>query len=43
LLMSDGTGLGGRDLGLMSRMGQNRFSHMNEDEVEALYQYLQSR
>jgi mono/diheme cytochrome c family protein len=43
LLMSDGTGLGGRDLGLMTRMGQFRFSHMNEDEVEALYQYLQSR
>lgn len=42
-LMSDGTGPGGRDLGLMTRMGQARFSHMNEDEVEALYQYLQSR
>jgi len=42
-LMSDGTGLGGRDLGLMTRMGQDRFSHLNEDEVEALYQYLQSR
>jgi cytochrome c553 len=43
LLMSEGTGLGGRDLGLMSKMGQFRFSHMNEDEVEALYQYLQAR
>lgn len=43
LLMSDGTGLGGRDLGLMTRMGQFRFSHMTEDEVEALYQYLQAR
>lgn len=42
-LMSDHTGLGGRELGPMSRMGQARFSHMNEDEVEALYQYLQAR
>jgi len=42
LLMSEGIGLGGRDLGLMSKMGQNRFSQMTPVEVEALYASLQA-
>lgn len=41
-LMATGEGLGGRDLGLMSRMTQTRFRHMNEREVEDLYAYLSS-
>lgn len=35
--------LGHSRYGLMTRMGQFRFSHMNEGEVVALYQYLQAR
>ncbi len=42
-LMATGEGLGGRDLGLMSRMTQTRFQHMTDDEVEHLHAYLNSR
>lgn len=41
-LMATGTGLGERDLGLMSRMSIKRFSHLTDDEVGALHGYLQS-
>lgn len=41
-LMATGEGLGGRDLGLMSRMTQTRFRHLTDNEVEALHAYLQS-
>jgi mono/diheme cytochrome c family protein len=41
-LMATGVGLGGRDLGLMSKVAQNRFSHLTEDEVLALHAYLQT-
>lgn len=42
-LMSEGVGIGERDLGLMSKVAQNRFSRLEDDEVDDLYDYLQSR
>lgn len=42
-MMATGEGLGGRDLGLMSRMTQSRFRHLTEEEVDTLYGYLSSR
>jgi len=42
-VMTDGTGLGGRDLGLMTEVARNRFRHLAQAEVEALFAYLQSR
>lgn len=41
-LLSTGEGLGGRDLGLMTRMTQSRFRHLTNNEVEALHAYLQT-
>jgi cytochrome c553 len=42
-LMSEGIGLGGRDLGLMSEVAQTRFSALEDHEVDDLYAFLQSR
>jgi mono/diheme cytochrome c family protein len=43
-LMATGVGIDeNRDLGLMSLVAQNRFAYLNDDEVDALYAYLQSR
>jgi mono/diheme cytochrome c family protein len=42
-LMSEGIGVGDRQLGLMSEVAKMRFSHFNAAEVDALYDYLQSR
>jgi len=42
-LMAEGIGLGERDLGLMSKVAKGRFSHLEANEVDDLYQYLQSR
>lgn len=42
-LMSGGVGLGDRDLGLMSEVAKARFSHLQSDEVDDLYDYLKSR
>ena len=39
-LMRTGEGIGGRDLGLMSRVARGRFSALTDDEVDALYTYL---
>ncbi|HEY8571754.1 c-type cytochrome [Phenylobacterium sp.] len=33
----------GRDLGLMSGVARDRFSHLSDDEVAALYEYLRAR
>lgn len=41
-LMSTGIGLGDRDLGLMTQMGEYRLKHLTDEEVTALYTYLQS-
>lgn len=42
-LMATGIGLGDRELGLMTVVAENRFKKMNEEEVEALHQFLVSR
>jgi len=42
-LMSEGIGLGDRDLGLMSEVAKMRFSHFKPGEVDDLYDFLQSR
>lgn len=42
-LMSTGIGLGGRELGLMTDMVTYRFRNLSEEEVSALYAYLNSR
>lgn len=43
-LMATGVGVDEtRDLGLMAGVAQNRFAHLNDSEVVALYGYLQSR
>lgn len=42
-LMSKGIGLGGRaDLGLMTYVAKTRFAHLTDQDVSALYSYLQS-
>ena len=41
-LMSTGIGLGDRDLGLMTQMGEFRLKHLTDDEVAALYTFLQT-
>ena len=40
--MSTGTGLGGRDLGLMSISSKDRFSLFSDNEFSALFTYFQS-
>lgn len=42
-LMSAGIGIGERELGLMSEVAKMRFSRFEENEVDDLYDYLQSR
>jgi cytochrome c553 len=42
-LMSAGIGNGNRDLGLMSAVAKERFSHFDNTQVTAIYAYLQSR
>lgn len=41
-LMATGVGLSDRDLGLMSKVAQARFSHLTDAEVQALHAYLQT-
>jgi hypothetical protein len=42
-LMSEGTGVGDRDLGLMSEIAKMRLSYLTDGEVDAIYDFLQSR
>ncbi len=42
-LMSQGIGLGDRDLSLMSKVAKMRFTKLEDSEVDDLYAYLQSR
>ena len=42
-LMRTGVGLGERQLGLMGEVARGRFSHFTDEEIEALYAFLQSR
>jgi mono/diheme cytochrome c family protein len=42
-LMRSGRGAGGRDLGLMSEVSRNDFSHFTDAEIEALHAYLRAR
>ncbi len=42
-LMSTGIGNGNRDLGLMSEVAKERFSHFDNTQVAAIYAYLRSR
>mgnify|MGYP004702309577 CR=1 FL=1 len=42
-LMSTGIGNGNRDLGLMSAVAKERFSHFDNTQIAAIYAYLQSR
>jgi mono/diheme cytochrome c family protein len=39
-LMREGTGLGGRELGLMGLVGRDRFSHFTDAEIAALHAFL---
>jgi len=39
-LMRTGEGLGGRDLGTMTRVAQTGFSYFTDDEIGAIHQYL---
>ncbi|MDE2235700.1 MAG: c-type cytochrome [Gammaproteobacteria bacterium] len=41
-LMNTGIGNGNRDLGLMSEVARQRFSHFNSVQVDAMYAYLQT-
>ena len=42
-LMNTGEALGGRELGLMTKVAKGRFSYLFEDEVSALHAYLLDR
>lgn len=42
-LMTRGAAPGGREVGLMTQTARKRFSHLTEDEVEALFIYLKTR
>ena len=42
-LMSEGIGLGDRELGLMTEVALKRFSLLDDNEVDDLYAYLRSR
>lgn len=39
-LMREGTGLGGRELGLMGDMGRSRFTHFTDEEIAGLHAFL---
>jgi cytochrome c553 len=42
-LMRTGVAAGGRQVGLMSQVARNRFSHLTDAEVDAIYDYLAAR
>lgn len=42
-LMRTGTALGERDVGLMSSVARDRFSHFTDEEIAALHAYLKKR
>ena len=42
-LMRDGVGTGAREFELMTPTAKARFSHLTADEVQAVYEFLQSR
>ena len=42
-LMSEGMGVGERDLGLMSEVSKARYSRFKDTEVDHLYDFLQTR
>ena len=42
-LMHDGVGVGEREFELMTPTAKARFSHLTADEVQAVYEFLQSR
>lgn len=42
-LMRTGVATGGRQVGLMSQVARNRFSHLTDREVNAIYDYLAVR
>lgn len=42
-LMRTGIATGGRQVGLMSQAARNRFSHLADAEVDAIYDYLAAR
>jgi mono/diheme cytochrome c family protein len=42
-LLRTGVALGGRPLGLMAEVARERFTHLRDDEVHALHQYLTAR
>ena len=42
-LMHDGVGVGEREFELMTSTAKARFSHLTPDEVQAVYEFLQSR
>jgi hypothetical protein len=41
--MREGTGLGNPEGGLMAMTSKARFSHLRDDELHAIYAFLQSR
>ena len=42
-LLRTGVAAGGRQVGLMSQVARNRFSHLTDAEVDAIYDYLAAR
>lgn len=42
-LMRTGVAAGGRQVGLMSQVARNRFSHLTDAEVDEIYDYLAAR
>lgn len=42
-LMAEGVALGGREVGLMSKVARSRFVHLTEEEVTALKAFLDAR
>ena len=42
-LMSEGVALGDRQLGIMKSVSTARFAHLRDDELQAVYAFLQSR
>jgi mono/diheme cytochrome c family protein len=42
-LLRTGSAVGGRELQLMSRVARHNLSHLDDDEIAALYRYLRAR
>lgn len=42
-LLRTGVAMGNRQVGLMSQVARNRFSHLTDAEVDAIYDYLSAR